>query len=134
MGFAVKSEEMAYDTRIDGREIQTDDGKTIQFSGYYFWIKCNGFFEELSVYFFVEIDGEEQVIEWNNGDGGKGWFLRRWKEKGDATFSSHDAYIYKMIFSKLPEREGQITEPEWLFFEMESEEDRSFIDMLENLK
>ena len=48
--------------------------------------------------------------------------------------SSLDSYIYKMIYSKMPEKEGQISKPEWLFFDSGSEESRTFINMLENLK
>ena len=131
---AEKSKEIIHDTRIEGKEIQTDSGNKITFNGNYFWTKTSGFIEQLNVYFFVDIDGQNQVIEWNNGDAGKGWFLRRWKERGDETFSARDAYVYKMIFSKMPEREGQISKPEWLFWDSESEESRNFIDMLENLK
>ena len=79
MGMAVKSKEIIYDTRIDGKEIQTNAGNKVTFSGNYFWLKTDGFFEELNVYFFVDIDGENQVIEWNKGDSGEGWYLRRWK-------------------------------------------------------
>ena len=134
MGMAVRSKEIIYDTRIDGKEIQTDGGNKVTFTGNYFWLKTEGFFEELNVYFFVDIDGEKQVIEWNKGDSGEGWYLRRWKEREDEKYSSLDSYIYKMIYSKIPEREGQISKPEWLFFDSGSEESRTFINMLENLK
>ena len=134
MGFAVKSEEIIYDKRFDGRVILTDSGNRIKFSGQYFWIKCCGFFEDLSVYFFVDYDGEEHVIKWQNCDCGEGWFFLRWKEIEDEKYSSHDAYVYNMIFSKMPERDGQITKAERISFEKETPDNKSFIKMLESLK
>ena len=43
---AVRSKEIIYDTRIDGREIQTDGGNKVTFTGNYFWLKTEGFLEE----------------------------------------------------------------------------------------
>ena len=49
---AEKSKEIIHDTRIEGKEIQTDSGNKITFNGNYFWTKTSGFIEQLNVYFF----------------------------------------------------------------------------------